>query len=192
MGIFSKLKSAMIDWSVGYSTSYNEEEKVYKEIMHLLSNLDEELNELIFKSTLSDSWAIIEFQDAVYTLPLLKSLIKEVLDKNINCIGVEKNKLLGYAVQLQELYDKNERRVKSRIVKKVVDYVEFQEVYLILAELNKILVNHMNLVAIGQCGFENDNSLPNYKVIINLKNEIAKRRVIILPYLLEMDYNRGR
>lgn len=192
MKLFSKIKSSVVDWVSGNSLNYSFEEEVYSNIMDLIDNLEEELEKMIEMGTLADKWAIIDFQNSIYTLPLLKSLIKEKLNKSQNCSMEEMNTLVNYAIQLQEMYDKYEQKIKKRIVKNAPAYGEFQEIYYILIEIRKILASHMNLEAIGQCDYHDISKFPSYNNILKLKMEIAKRRTIILPYLSEMDYNKGR
>ena len=50
----------------------------------------------------------------------------------------------------------------------------------------------MHLKAIESCGYHDFAEFPNYGHIIKLKLEIARRRTVILPYLSEIDYNKGR
>lgn len=192
MSLFSRIKSSVIDWATGNSVSYSMEEDAYKEIMNLINTLEEELDGVIEKGTLADDWAIIDFQNNMYTLPLLKTLINETMKKNANRSMDEMNKLLTYMAQLQEVYDKYTNIIKIRIIRNATEYPEFQEIYYTLIELRKVLLSHMNLEPIKECGFYEEEFLPKYKQILKLKIGIAQRRTIILPYLSEMDYNKGR
>lgn len=192
MSLFSKIKSSLADWATGNSITYSDEEEIYKEITSLVDNLEEELEKAIMKGTLSDKWAIINFQNNIYTLPLLKALIKETLKKSATGIMSEMNTLLNFAMQLQKLHDKYEEIIKKRVTKIAPYNEEFQEIYYILIELRKVLVSNMHLKAIESCGYHDFAEFPNYGHIIKLKLEIARRRTVILPYLSEIDYNKGR
>lgn len=192
MSLFSKIKTSIMDWATGSSISYSMEEDTYKDIMNLINNLETELNQVIEKGTLADDWAIINFQNNMYTLPLLKTLINETMKKNVNTSMEEMNKSLIYMKHLQEIYEKYTEVIKIRIIENATEYPEFQEIYYILIELRKVLLLHMNLEPIKECGFYEEEFLPKYKEIIKLKAGIAKRRTITLPYLAEMDYNKGR
>lgn len=192
MSLFSKIKYSILDFTTGNSINYSLEENIYKEILSLLEQLEKKLERIISLGTLNDDWALIEFQNGNYTLPMLESLINENQKKSSNCSTEEMNKLLHYTMELQKLYDRYERTVKKRIVKIACEYEKFDEVFAIVSELRKILLMHMNIDTIKQCGYCNKDSFPSYSNLIKLKLEITKRRAIMLPYLSEIDYNKGR
>lgn len=189
MSLISKVKLSIINWASGNSINYRLEEEVYKEIIELLENLEQNLDKVISIGTLADKWAVIRFQNNIYTLPLLKMLIKDTFKKSQNYTMEEMDSLLNYVVELQKMYDKYEQNVKKRIIKLAPQSSEFQEIYYILIEFRKILASHLNLEAIKNCNYNDLTKFPSYISITQLKLEITKRRMIILPYLSEIDYN---
>lgn len=191
MNIFSRFKNNIEDWATGNYHDYTSENEVYKEIQELTNRLEDNLEIVISKSTLFDTWATFEFGGITYTLPILKNLIEAKLkDYTLNPQKNTQDEFKEIEF-LQEQYKKIEPKIKSKITKNCFGKEEMEEIYWILVEIKRKIKSYANLEAIKKSNLVNQDSL-DYEEIQFLKRCISERKCVIIPYIDKMDYNKKK
>lgn len=177
------------DWPTGNYYDYTMENDIYNQLLDLIDQLEEKLEIVALKGTLSDAWATFGYSDTICTLLLLKNLIELRIKQNLE--NLNKSTLIELE-HLQRFYKKMEKIVKNNIIK-VCSYSEgMEEVYWNLVEIKKILLNSANLKAIKSQNFDYQNLDLTYNQIHKLKQNIAIRKCEIVPYIEDMDYQKKR
>ncbi len=177
------------DWPTGNYHDYTMENDIYDQLLNLIDQLEEKLEIIALKGTLSDAWATFEYSDTIYTLILLKSLIELRIKQNIRKIN---KSMLVELEHLQNFYKKMEEIVKNNIIK-VCSYEEgMEEVYWNLMEIKKLLLNSASLKAIRSLNFDYQNLDLTYNQIQQLKQSITIRKCEIVPYIEDMNYQKKK
>lgn len=187
MSMFNSLKGSVISGL----NSYEREEKIYEELVDLITRLESTLDIIISKGNFSDEWAVFEINNSNFTIPLLKATISNMMNEftlNPSTFSA-KGKSFNDIVKLQETCSRVEIKIKDILIKNVTKY-DLDELYNILIEILKILASNMNLSVVQKSGYKQSEQFPSYECICKLRELIAKRRSEIGPYLSEKNYKR--
>lgn len=182
MKIFNKIS----DWATNNSVNYSKENSVYDNVTSEIDKLNENINFVINSELLYDYFSeeeqVINFLNCKIDLEMKKNLLKKSKSDNYNKIFAEIKKI-------EEEYRMLLKKIKNLILKddRITDIQKSA------FEINSIIYRNVLLEALKPF-FETDIIYKKWTIeeLENLRNTIAKRRTVILPYLIEIDYNKRK